>query len=356
MIRVLLVDDERFSIRGMLEMVPWEKWNCEVVGTADSGLTALELLRHADVDLVFTDIRMPEVDGLELIRRAGEIQPGLRFVIISGYGEFDYARRAMQYGVQQYLLKPVGLAEIEEILLSISETFIRESRQRRGAEEKSADVDLGPYLEKTVLAVTGKDWNSVGRILLDIFKEISAAGGELEASRRAAIRFLSMLIEGEVIFSDESTLMLAGKIGSAVSQSEIYNILKDQILLTQTQTDVSLGERLNPHIQKILIHLLTHYRDRNLTLKWLSENIVFVKPDYLGKLFHQETGKSFAAYLAEYRVSRACEVLKRRPDIHSLELAELCGYGENSSYFIRQFKKFKGMTPGEFAAKSVVED
>jgi two-component system response regulator YesN len=89
-------------------------------------------------------------------------------------------------------------------------------------------------------------------------------------------------------------------------------------------------------------------------LKWLSENVVYLKSDYLGKLFLSETGKTFAQYLTEFRIARAVEYQRGDSTIQIHTLAELVGYQDNVSYFIKQYKKITGMTPVEFAMSSVV--
>jgi len=354
MIQILLVDDERFSLKGMQNMIPWERWNCTVAAVANNAAKALEIVNSQRIDIIFTDIKMPEMDGLQLIENVQKINKAIKFVIVSGYGEFDYAQKAIRFGVKNYLLKPVGISEIEEVLLHLTEgIFPKPNDADKSAAELSVVID--DYVADVLKAVTQKNWNSIGQILLELFKEISEQGGTLEQSREFAIRLLSSLIKNEIIFSNEDTLLLAGKIGSAESQSTIYTILKEQILLTQNQGAETISNKMNLHIQKILIYLLTHYKDNQLTLKWLSEHLVFVKSDYLGKLFQQETGKSFAAYLAEFRVARACEFLKNNASIPIYDLSEKVGYADNVSYFIRQFKKIKGLTPAEYASSSVVE-
>jgi two-component system, response regulator YesN len=356
MIQILLVDDEAFSLRGMQKMVPWEQWNCTIAAVADSAVKALEIIDSTDIDIVFTDIKMPEMDGLQLIHEVRKKNSKIKFVIVSGYGEFDYAQKAIRYGVRNYLLKPVGVAEFEEVLLQLNEELSSSNKDQSMAAGETVSVSIEKYVDQVLTVVASKEWNRISQILLNLFKEINAQGGKLEQSREYAIRLLSSLIKTEIIFSNEATLLLAGKIGSSGSQGDIYTILKEQILLTQNQSVETIGNKMNSHIQKILIHLIKHYRDKNLTLKWFSEHVVFVKADYLGKLFQQETGKSFASYLAEFRVARACEHLKNSAVIPIYDLAELVGYDENVSYFIRQFKKIKGMTPAEFASKSVVNE
>ena len=361
MINVLLVDDEQYSLQGMQRIIPWKRWNCAIAGVATDARRALEIIDSTAVDLVFTDIRMPEMDGLDFIRRARDSHPQIRFVIVSGHGEFEYARRAMQYGVSDFLLKPVGVHEIEEVLMRVTETLGVDAGSGRATTrllEPGGDthVEIEPFVERVLQTVTRKEWGDVGSILLDLFARIADAGGDLEHVRACSIRMLSALVERRVIFANESTLMLAGRIGSADTQSAIYTILKEQILLTQNRVRDDTRDLMNPHVQKILVHLLTHYGDRRLTLRWLSENLVYMNPDYLGKLFLQETGHSFSAHLAEYRIARACEILRSNSSISVRDLACRVGYDENVSYFIQQFKKLRGMTPAAYASQAVVDD
>lgn len=352
MIRVLLVDDEAYSIRSMRSLIPWARWNCSVIGLATSARQATELMDKEQVDLVFTDIRMPETDGLEFIQQVRTRNQRVRFVIISGHSEFEYARRALQFGVADYLLKPVGVQEIEEVLMRITESIPLDDPVTVPPPVET-ELDLVPFVEEILESVTRKSWDRVGETLLRLVGEVADAGGGIEQIRDHAIRLISLLVEREIIYANESTLMRAGKIGSASSRSEIYEALKDQILLTQNRSDTTAS--MNPHVQKILVHLLTHYTEKHLTLKWLSEHVVFMHPDYLGKLFQQETGRSFATHLAEFRVSRACEILKSGSSIAVADLARRIGYGDNVSYFIRQFKRHRGTTPSAYAAQAVVE-
>lgn len=352
MINILLVDDEEASLQGMRTLIPWEKWNCQILAVATNGKKALELINSQKIDIVFTDIKMPEMNGLQLIHEVKKIRKNTDFVIITGYSEFDYAQKAIKYGVKNYLLKPVGISEIEETLLTLTENY--SSSKSNQTYQKEIEIKIEPFVEQILISVTQKNWNKISEVLLSFFKEIASGGGNLEQTRFLSINFLSSLIKNEIIYSNDSTLLLAGEIGSANSQSGIYGILKDQIMLTQNKDTGLYSKKMNRHIQKILIYLLTHYKDKNITLKWLSENVTYVKSDYLGKLFLNETGKNFASYLAEYRITRAVEYLRSDPQIHIHDLARMVGYHDNVSYFIQQYKKITKMTPAEFASSSIV--
>ncbi|WP_256758834.1 response regulator transcription factor [Cohnella sp. WQ 127256] len=119
--KVILVDDEIFARKGLMVLIPWEKYGYEIIGEADDGEEALHLIEQLAPDLVITDIRMPVLDGLELIqtvrKRNGK---STKFIIVSGYGDFKYAQHAVRFGVQDYLLKPIDEIELIDTLERIA--------------------------------------------------------------------------------------------------------------------------------------------------------------------------------------------------------------------------------------------
>ncbi len=116
MYNVLLVDDEPFITEGLSDALDWSDFGLEVVGSAENGKQALELLRQVPTDILITDISMPVMDGLTLIREARELLPGLKVIILSGYNEFDYLKEGMRLGIENYLLKPVHFEELRATL------------------------------------------------------------------------------------------------------------------------------------------------------------------------------------------------------------------------------------------------
>lgn len=116
MYKVLIADDEPKVCRLIEKVVDWKTLGLEIAGVVENGIQALAAIKEQDVDIVITDIRMPGYDGLELIRRAKEINAQIGFVIISGHRQFDYAQKAIRYGVEDYLLKPIDEKELAKIL------------------------------------------------------------------------------------------------------------------------------------------------------------------------------------------------------------------------------------------------
>ena len=114
MYSVLVVDDEIRQREAIIQSVDWGKAGFSVVGDAENGIEALELLEKLEPDLILTDIKMPLMTGLELASKVREIRPATKLVILSGYDDFEYAQEAFKYNVIRYLLKPISSSELTE--------------------------------------------------------------------------------------------------------------------------------------------------------------------------------------------------------------------------------------------------
>ncbi|QOS77885.1 response regulator [Paenibacillus sp. JNUCC31] len=149
--QVLLVDDEVYARKGLRKLIRWEACGFEVIGEADDGDEAYEQIERLQPDVVITDIRMPETDGLELIRRTsldGD-QNGINgkmpyFIIVSGYNDFTYAQQAVRYGVQDYILKPIDEVELEATLCRLSAVL----KQHKSAEQEKRERQYMRCLEQ----------------------------------------------------------------------------------------------------------------------------------------------------------------------------------------------------------------
>lgn len=132
MIKVLLVDDEQFIRQGLRQLVDWEKYGYYVAAEAENGMEAIRILEEMDIDLVFVDIKMPGMTGMELISYVQENLSGrMRFVILTGYAEFEYAKKALQMNVFEYMLKPVQEEELITVLKRINQDYQMDQQERR---------------------------------------------------------------------------------------------------------------------------------------------------------------------------------------------------------------------------------
>lgn len=256
MLRVLIADDEEVIRKGIASLVDWSSLGMELVGVAATGGEAYRLLLERQPEIVVTDIKMPEMDGLSLVARAAAEGIETVFVILSGYAEFEFARRAMRYGVRHYLLKPTDEVELSAVLRGIA-------------------------------------------------AEIAANG--VDAAGEAA----------------------AGPADLPGGVPEHHASHAEEVV-----------KRLAAYVQGHLDH-------EGLTLQWISENVVYFNPDYLGRLFKRVRGETFSQYLLRERI-RAARRLLLEGDLKVSEVAREVGFGPNAQYFSQVFKHHTGVTPREY--------
>lgn len=116
MYRVMLVDDDRALRYVYSKMEAWEKYGFSITESLSNGTQALERLKEQAVDVIFTDIRMPFMDGITMMKEVKKRYPGMHFVLISSYDEFEYAREGLRMGALDYIVKPMSESDLENTL------------------------------------------------------------------------------------------------------------------------------------------------------------------------------------------------------------------------------------------------
>ena len=130
MMKVFLVDDEIAIRESLRNSFPWEEKGFQLVGEAPDGEMALPMIRDLNVDILLTDIRMPFMDGMKLCEEVQRTMPWVERIILSGYDDFEYARKAISLGVSEYLLKPVTAKELEAALNRVRDRIETKRRER----------------------------------------------------------------------------------------------------------------------------------------------------------------------------------------------------------------------------------
>lgn len=134
MYKVLIIDDEPIIRKGLRNIINWKQFDCEICGEASDGLEGSELVKDLKPDIIFTDIKMPEVDGLEMLKEIRDVVPNAKIIILTGYREFNYAQEALKYGAFDYILKP---SKIEEL------TFVVKKAVKELKFTKSKNEEIG---------------------------------------------------------------------------------------------------------------------------------------------------------------------------------------------------------------------
>ena len=513
MYKVLLVDDERIILEGISAIVNWRECGATLIGTARNGLEAKAFIDQERPDIVITDIRMPGMDGLQLVEQVKEADPDIEFIMLSGFSDFDYARTAMRCGVKHYLVKPcneqaIAAAlketvdvlnsrlsrdqfirateeELKKVLPHAREQFLKElvtnktygrrdwdgfselfgiplesGRVRLLLYEVEGDFDyehmfalkniaedllggsllLGTTIGKQVLLLIRDDGeldllygliaeikHTFGRYYrLDATAALSEPGDITEARRMyretlQCLEYRFYLGEGSLITKkdieaasgsqpdefpyDEEQLCLQVKSGQwDVVETELEHIF-DSLASLRLDTAVAksyaiplyvacvrqgdpamLGERLkalalldemdtlqslkefitgavrgiceanfelhrSKHsdiVDRLTACVLEQIGNPELSLHGVARDVLFMNPDYLGKLFKKETGEKFSHYVTRLRMEKAIEMIEQADDVKVYELAERLGFGDNPQYFSQVFKKHTGCSPSDY--------
>ena len=222
MYRVLVVDDEKYIRKSIINRVHWKECGCEIVGEAADGNEALELATLHQPEIIITDIRMPGMVGLQLAQKIASEHPHVKVIIISAYSDFEYAKKAIRYGVREYLLKPVNEKELEETLLRLG---------------KEVEQERGSYSFPECSAETAETHSFPGNAFLVISFYLPSVRDETGQREKTAELYGKMTeemkkkdFEGEVLFlrggaENQSSFLWNGKEMASSSMYEIFHEL-----------------------------------------------------------------------------------------------------------------------------------
>lgn len=160
MIKLLVIDDEIWIRERIAREIPWDSVGAEVIGAAQDGMEALEQIEQTQPDVIITDIRMPGLDGIELLKELKSRSIDSKIIILSGYNDFSYAKDALRYGAFDYVLKPV---EDEELLEIVNKCIValkmeREKERYIRSLEKKAELGYQAIKEKMLLDIISGDY------------------------------------------------------------------------------------------------------------------------------------------------------------------------------------------------------
>ncbi|WP_054949766.1 response regulator transcription factor [Numidum massiliense] len=397
MINVLLVEDEFLIRSGMRTLIDWEAHGFHLAAEATHGAEAFDILREQTIDIVLTDIRMPVMDGLALIRKIRKRHLPCEIIVLSSYDDFAYVRQAMKHGVRDYIHKPtISPDDLVQTLQEVA-ADLRYKRKIERYEEivvqtaqenkrlmvekvvKQLLSDRNGFAESRMDQLLGSDNPMKQPFYVGLLKCMQPEGLYRTLPDMEVVR--QLLGNGEQIYlfevSDGCILLLAeedleevvtnltsprgqGKNVNGVDvlceystepcrlghlRKRYYEL---KVCLTKRLAQEARNAARHPVIQQALTYLHEHYME-NVTLEKVGA-VVHVSPSYLSRLFYKQMSKTFIDYLTEYRLKQAQRLLVQT-DLQVYNIASHVGY-HNSKYFIKLFKKQFKVTPGEFRRKA----
>lgn len=393
MYKALIADDEDIIRRGIAYFLKKDP-EIEVVAQAEDGEMALELAAEHLPDLLFVDINMPFLNGLEFIEKLEGILKNAVIIVITGYDDFKYAQKALRLGVFDYLLKPIMENTFYDAVDRAKEQLGRRKKQVKYLEwarvlvEKNRPALIAEFLE---------GWLGGHFSETEVEERIAALSLELPKDFGVTLIHLEDKDNAEIggEWDDDLLFYAAENIAEEVFQSfqpvsACRNAGGDLVLITACtprEEWLAAGERLSRLLQQYLpvdvaiahkgagefsdlpgayeaamdemralletpqlVRDVKHYIEEYFSMEAFSltdaADYTHVSPQHLSRVFRQSTGITFMDYITRVRIRKAIELLADE-DLKMYEIAERVGYS-SQHYFSSAFKKVLGVSPMEY--------
>lgn len=359
---VILIDDESWT-RDVLKCIgKWEELGIEVIAEASDGEYGLELVRKLKPDLIVTDVKMPNMDGLELGSVLREEHCKAKILYVSGYDDYRLVRSAFQLEAKDYLLKPVKPDELNKQLKRCVQEMDQEKRDNGQSGLQFEKIAKAPWLREYE-KLRGQLYETLRArndgMTAKKIQEIMTLGKQYQlniCSRETMIYVYFDLYEllrryiqengftfPEIFSPIDSSFVF----GNETTFSEIISYMGSLYGKTPEQMEKLRKERGRINVKEIREYVDGNFT-QNMTLDETAEKF-FVSREYLSKLFKKETGMGFQNYVTELKMKKAKWLLLEEK-MAIKDIAQLLGYKE-IAHFYKVFKKYYGQTPGEMAGE-----
>lgn len=365
---LLVVDDEWMIREGLEKTVPWSDWNIRLVGTAKNGKEAIDKLQKEPVEILLTDIRMPGINGIELIEHCKQQYPALKIVILTGHNEFDYAQKALRLGASDFLLKPTDFDELKKTMLAISrELLVKQSEDQGFLALLARSIIESPTKERiSKLKSNPLPIPLFGIIILhaqlNYFSTFNLPNSILIDSKTDEYVYLFYGVENdnhwEIIMNEIKDCFLTKNFHADLHVSSLAKEVEQLINLYAQAEAASMLDYESNQIKLYRYRDANHTTDMQETLTYINKNLheslnqteiakqLHMSNSNFSKLFKQYTGMNFVVYITTRRLEKA-KTLLQSTNLKTYEIAHKTGYIE-SRYFSQLFKKKVGCTPREY--------
>ncbi|GAE28838.1 response regulator transcription factor [Alkalihalobacillus hemicellulosilyticus] len=352
MLRVLLVDDEKSALQMIKRLGRWDELGLHVVGETANGQEAADFIQKEQVDIVITDMNMPGVDGVQLLRFIHEKHPQIASVVLSGYDQFSYLQQAIRSNVVEYLLKPVDSDDLHAALGRCIQR-LDEERMKKLDHGKLINIQLLPLLNQFKVrihkAFQERDHYELTRSFNQLYKEIIATCKPIDQSINLKLYNEFLFIAEDQIYRNNlnSSQFVQEELSLYNPQMSIEDLFNEYIKVYQHLFEYiqrAKGVTGKFKLEEVKEYIDVNYSHSTISLGQLSQQF-YVSKEYLSKAFKKEFGVNVTEYIMQLRMEKA-KVLIVDEKIKIKNVAEMVGY-EDVSYFYRVFKKYHGVTPGQ---------
>jgi two-component system, response regulator YesN len=377
--KALIVDDER-NVRNVLRQLgEWDRLGITEVLEAANGVEALGIVQKEKPDIVFTDIKMPKMSGMELIEKLNQLPFKGKIILITGYDDYTFMRKAIQLNSFDYLLKPIEEEAFQAVLKKVTRAvkaetaegikqgeILEEAMKLRGNQIITA-VCSGERIEKDTIAPLLPDDGDIDMTLLSFYGKqrpeihIDVLDEELRA-RRIGRAFtclnrenlcIVITVKGQWLYAEEwmsdnmtvPVRLVQDKLDSPGMIWEVFTRLSRELEQNQYRTIRRPDEmEAAKRIEEIVSYVETYYME-DISLEKLSK-MFFLTREHISRTFKKETDMTLSKFVTNLRIRQAKSWLENTEE-STYSIAIMLGY-QDEKYFSKLFKKVTGKTPFEY--------
>ncbi|OAS22103.1 response regulator transcription factor [Paenibacillus oryzisoli] len=356
MIRVLIVDDSMLICNSLSKFVSGHNDTTVVAGTASNGVKALEWLENYYADLCITDIRMPAMDGLELIEHINRLYPWMKCMVVSSYDDFQYAQRSMKLHALDYILKPIHPHAIHESLSSATDRIIQ-GRNHEAAQLILRKLPMNrSWMERWIEHIQTQRIENMPMLIVETLELLEGwAAGSYYLLNAMSNLWLQSVIEEmgkdklRLELDEGKDLGLVDNLLSVGAIRSYFRLCAVRRLEEGANSLMFAMRGIRDHqsirvVDTMKQYIQIHYGEK-INLQDLAD-IVMHNKTYMCTLFKQETNMTVWAYIVAERMTQSRDLLLNSP-LKVYEIANRVGY-EDVDYFTKIFKKHFGLSPLEY--------
>ncbi|KGP92996.1 hypothetical protein N780_11715 [Pontibacillus chungwhensis BH030062] len=347
MFKVITVDDEKLIKRSISALIHKNETGFQIVGEANNGEEAMELVSTYHPHLIITDIRMPKLNGLDFIQKVRSVDHQVKFIVLSGYDEFIYAQQALRYGVSDFLLKPIK----PHLFLSTLDTVYKEIQQEHPSYfERQERLGL---INSSAKEISNLVWMLEEEKLVETISEVHKVLQDKGFATSLTKDFYQDLFTNiKTKLENRTSYILPSHTAFPIET----DLLPDHLSTHCKQWINFLKQKRNiGHKANILSaarYIEANFKESTLTLNEVA-NIVDMSPSYFSMEFKKEMGESYKQFVTKLRIDKA-KILLKNPIYKTYEIADTIGYVDYP-HFTKTFKKITGYTPTEYRKRVGVE-
>ncbi len=348
MLKVLIVDDEFYSREGLKSVISWEEFGCVVCGEAEDAEMAIDLARKLEPDLIITDINMPAMNGIDMAKVILKELASIKFIIITGHDDFQYARGAIKINAVDFILKPIEIDEFLEALKKAIHLIKRGNTSNPLYYEKQ-------LLQESILdssKINGYTKDIISNIMYNNRKAVEKTFGELYKYMKEGKfdKNIVLRISLELMVKIKNEL---SSLSIPITELEGLELKREYQVIQQIETCMNKfimasidlirdyhGELEDSSLEKAIKYINENY-NKNISLKVVA-NHVYLNESYLSRSLKFKLGMGFSEYIRGLRVKKATELLKIGYSIS--RVAQEVGYSDYRQFSIN-FKKQTGHKP-----------